>query len=70
MIWGLHSLTSVANLKQNTTCYCVFEMVECEQQYSGHFVMIYSTYQKLFAKNHTEGTFIKVGRFRSTISTS
>jgi hypothetical protein len=43
-------------------------MVECVQQYSGQFVAIYSTYQKLFAKNQTKGPGIKIGRFRSTIS--
>jgi hypothetical protein len=45
-------------------------MVECEQQYYGRFVAIYSTCQKLFGKNQKEGTGIKIGRFRSTISTS
>ena len=64
------ALISVANLKQNTTYYDVLESVECEQQYSGQFVVMYSTCQKLFAKNQTEGPGIKIGRFRSTISTS
>jgi hypothetical protein len=45
-------------------------MIECGQKYSGQFVAIYSTYQMLFAKNQTEGTVIKIGRFQSTISTS
>jgi hypothetical protein len=54
---------------KNTT-YSVLELVECEQQFSGQFVMIYSTCQKLFAKNQTEGTGIKIGRFRSLISNS
>jgi hypothetical protein len=52
------------------TCYSVLELVECEQQYSGQFVVIYSTCQKLFVKNQIEGTGIKIGHFRSTISTS
>jgi hypothetical protein len=60
----------VANLNQSTTCYSVFEIVEREQQYSGQFVVINSTCQKLFAKNQTEGPGIKIGRFRSTISNS
>jgi hypothetical protein len=61
-------LISVAILNQNTICYSVLEMVECEQQYSGQFVVIYSKCQKLFAKNQTEAPGIKIGRFRSTIS--
>jgi hypothetical protein len=65
-----HSLISVANLNQNTTCYSVLETVECQQHYSGQFVVIYRTCQKLFAKNQTEGTGIKIGRFRSPISNS
>ena len=48
------ALILVANLNQNTTCYSVLEMVECEQQYFGRFVAIYSTCQKLFGKNQTE----------------
>ena len=61
-------LILVANLNQNTTCYSVLEMVECEQQYSGQFIVINSTYQKLFAKNQTEEPGIKIGCFLSTIS--
>jgi hypothetical protein len=45
------ALLLVANLNQNKTYYSVLEMVKCEQQYSGRFVAIYSTYQKLFVKN-------------------
>ena len=58
------------NIDQNTTCYSVLEMIECEQQYSGQFVVIYSSCQKLLGKNQTEGPGIKIGRFRSTISNS
>ena len=64
------ALISVANLNQNTTCYSVLESVECEQQYFCQFVVTYSTCQKLFAKNQTDGPGIKIGRFRSTISNS
>ena len=60
----------MTNFNQNTTYYSVLELVECEQQYSGQFVVIYSTCQKLFAKNQTEGPDIKIGRFQSTISNS
>jgi hypothetical protein len=59
-----------ANLDKNTTFYSVLESVECEKQYSGQFVVIYSTCQKLFAKNQTEESGIKIGRFRSNISNS
>jgi hypothetical protein len=65
------ALISVANLNQNTTYLSVLESVECEKQYSGQFVVIYSTYQKLFEKKtQTEGIGIKIGLFRSTISNS
>ena len=59
----------MANLNQNTTCHSILKMVECGQQYSGRFVVIYSKCQKLFVKNQTEGPGIKIGRFQSTIST-
>ena len=48
----------------------VLELVEYEQQYSGQFVVIYSTCQKLLAKYQIEGTGLKIDRFRSTILTS
>ena len=64
------ALVSVANFNQNTTCYSVLELVECGQQYSGQFVVIYSTCQKLLVKNQTEGPGTKIGRFQSTISNS
>jgi hypothetical protein len=48
----------------------LLQMVKCEQQYSDRFLSMYSTRQKLFAKNQTEGPGIKIGHFRSTISTS
>jgi hypothetical protein len=64
------ALISWENINQNTTCYSVLETVEYQQQYSDQFVVIYSTCQKLFAKNKTDGQGIKIGRFRSTISTS
>jgi hypothetical protein len=47
------ALILVANLNQNTTFYSVLELVESGQQYSGQFVAIYSTSQKLFDKNQT-----------------
>jgi hypothetical protein len=34
------ALISVTNLSQNTTCYSILDLVECEQQYSGQFVVI------------------------------
>jgi hypothetical protein len=34
-IGNFYSLISVTNVNQNTTCYSVLEMVECEQQYFG-----------------------------------
>jgi hypothetical protein len=43
-------------------------MVECEQQYSAQFIVISDTSQKLFTKNQTEETGIKIGRLQSTIS--
>jgi hypothetical protein len=55
-IVNFHLLISVANLNQNTTCYSVLESVECEQHYSDQFVVIYSTCQKLLAKNQADGT--------------
>jgi hypothetical protein len=64
------ALISVESLIQNTTCYSVLKLAECEQQYSGQFVVIYSTCQKLFVKNQTEGPGIKIGCFWSTISNS
>jgi hypothetical protein len=59
----------VANLNRNTTWYGVFELAECERQYSGQLVVIYSKCQKLFAKNQTEGTGIKICRFWTLIRT-
>ena len=59
-IGHFQSLILVANLNQNTTCYNVLELVKCDQQYTGQFVVIYSTCQKLFAKNQTEGPGIKI----------
>jgi hypothetical protein len=64
------ALISGGNIDQNTTCYSVLEMAECEQQYSGQLVVIYSTCQKLLVKNQTEGPGIKIGHFWSTISNS
>jgi hypothetical protein len=45
------ALISKGNFVQNTTYYSILEMIECEQQYSGQFIAIYSTHQKLFDKN-------------------
>jgi hypothetical protein len=45
------ALISGENLDQNTTCYGVLEMAEYEQQYSGQFLVINSTCQKLLVKN-------------------
>ena len=64
------ALILVVNLNQSTTYYSVLESAECEQQYSGQLVVIYSTCQKLLVKKQTEGPGIKIGHFRSTISNS
>ena len=64
------ALISGENIDQNTTCYSVLKLAECEQQYSGQFVVTNSTRQKLLLEKQTEGPGIKIGRFRSTISNS
>jgi hypothetical protein len=64
------ALISGENIDQNTTCYSVLEMAECEQQYYGQFVVVNSTCQKLLIKNQTEGPGLKIDRFQSTISNS
>jgi hypothetical protein len=54
------ALIWVANPNRNTTCYSVLESAEYEQQYSGQFVVIYSTRQKLLVKKKTNrGTWHK-----------
>jgi hypothetical protein len=53
------ALISAANINQNATCYNTLEMVECEQQYSGQFIVIYDTCLKLFAKKTYRGSWYK-----------
>ena len=58
-IGHFHSLISEANIYQNIPCHKVLELTECEQQYSGQFVVIYSTRQKLLIKKPNRGTWHK-----------
>ena len=69
-IGHFQALISVTNLNQSTTCYSVLEMVEYGQQYFNQSIVIYSTCQKLFAKNQPKEPGIKIGRFWSTILSS